>query len=79
MRYRIKPPDLPFHCYSCGAAFSIRHALDCKKSGLVMACHNELRDGVANLAGKAFTPTYVHNDPKIFTARAMGGGGAKEK
>ena len=44
-----------------------------------MACHNELRDGVANLAGKAFTPTYVHNDPKIFTARAMGGGGAKEK
>ena len=31
-----------------------------------MARHNELRDRVADLAGKAFTPTHVHNDPLIF-------------
>ena len=33
--------------------------------------HNELRDGVADLAGKAFTPSHVRNDPLIFTGRAV--------
>ena len=39
-----------------------------------MACHNELRDGVNKLAGKAFTPAHVRNDPKIFTGHAVRGG-----
>ena len=42
-----------------------------------MACHNELRDGVNKLAGKAFTPAHVRNDPKIFTGHAVRGGNAK--
>ena len=29
--------------------------------------YNELHDGVADLAGKAFTPSHVRNDPLIFT------------
>ena len=32
----------------------------------VTARHNELQDGVADLAGKAFTPFHVRNDPLIF-------------
>ena len=32
-----------------------------------MARHNELRDGVEDLAGKAFTPSHVCDDPLIFT------------
>ena len=32
-----------------------------------MARRNELRDGVADLADKAFTPAHVHQDPLIFT------------
>ena len=39
--------------------------------GLVTARHNELRDGVADLAGKAFTPSHVHNDPLIYSGRAV--------
>ena len=31
-----------------------------------MARHNELRDGVVDLAGKAFTPSHVCNDPLIY-------------
>ena len=31
-----------------------------------MACHNELRDGVIDLTGKAFTPSHVHKDTLIF-------------
>ena len=35
-----------------------------------MACHNDLRDGVADLAGKAFTPTHVGYYPLIFAGCA---------
>ena len=38
-----------------------------------MAHHNKLRDGVAYLASKAFIPTNVHDDPKIYTGRAVRG------
>ena len=65
LRYGLEPPDLPSHCDGCDAKFSISHAFDCKKGGLVTACHNELRDGVADLAGKAFTPAHVRDDPRI--------------
>ena len=63
LRYGLEPPDLPKHCDGCNAKFSICHALDCKMGGLVTARHNELRDGVADLASRAFTPSQVRNDP----------------
>ena len=36
-----------------------------------MARHNELRDGVADLSGKAFTPSHVHDEPLIFAGCAV--------
>ena len=33
---------------------------------LATARHNELRDGVADLAGEVFTQTQVHDNPLIF-------------
>ena len=63
--YGLDPPDLPTHCDGCQAKFSISHALDCKKGGLVTTRHNELRDGVADLAGKAFTPSNVRDIPSF--------------
>ena len=71
LRYGLEPPDLPLQCDGCDAKFTIRHALDCKKGGLVTARHNELRDGVADLAGKAFTPAHVRDDPLIYSGCAM--------
>ena len=71
LRYGLDPPDLPTHCDGCKARFTISHALDCKKGGLVTARHNELRDRVADLAGKAFTPARVRDDPLIYSGRAM--------
>ena len=32
---------------------------------------NELRDRVTDLAGKAFTPLHVRNDPLIFSCHAV--------
>ena len=46
-------------------------ALFTVKGGLVTARHNELRAGVADLAGQAFTPAHVRDDPLIYSGRAM--------
>ena len=71
LKYGLEPPDLPTHCDGCEARFTISHALDCKKGGLVTARHNELHDGVADLAKKDFTPSHVHDNPLIYSGRAM--------
>ena len=71
LRYGLEPPDLPTYCDRCQAKFSVSHALDCKKGGLVTEGHNELRDGVADLAGKALTPSHVRNNPLIYSGRAV--------
>ena len=63
--YGLKPLDLPTHCDGCQAKFSVSHILDCIKGGLVMARHNELRDRGSDLAGKAFTPSLVRDNPLI--------------
>ena len=69
LRYGLEPPDLPKYYDGCEAQFSISHDLDCKKGGLVTAHHNELHDGVADLAGKAFTSSHVRDDPLIYSGR----------
>ena len=71
MRYGLETLDLPTHCDGCQSKFSISHALECKKGGLVTERHNELRDRVSDLAGKAFTPSHVRDDPLIYSGRAV--------
>ena len=66
LRYGLDPPYLSHYCDGCYAKFTIYHALNCKRDVLVMARHNKLRDGVTDMAGKAFTPSHVRNDPLIF-------------
>ena len=65
LQYGLDPPDFPTHCDGCHAKFSISHTLDYKKGRLVMVRHNVLRDGVANLAGKAFTASNLPHYPHI--------------
>ena len=79
LSYGINPPDFPYHCDECGAAFKICHALDCNKGCLITALHNKLRDGVANLVAKAFTPAHMCDEPKIFTGHAVQGNKSKDK
>ena len=71
LRYDLEPLDPLTHCYGCQAKLSISHNLDYKKGGLVKARHNKLRDRVENLAGKAFTPSHVRDDPLIYSGRAV--------
>ena len=66
LRYGLDPPDLTKYCDGCEGRFSISHGLDCKKGSLVTVHHNEVRDGLSDLASKAFTPSHVHGKPLIY-------------
>eukprot|EP00978_Attheya_sp_CCMP212_P039958 scaffold213016_cov49-Attheya_sp.AAC.1 len=61
--------NLPTHCDGCNAKCNIDHALNCKKGGLVIARHNEVKDelGFLVLTTLATTlPNAVCNEPFIF-------------
>ena len=40
LQYGLDPPDLPDYCDGCNAKFTIFHALNCNRGGLVTARHN---------------------------------------
>jgi hypothetical protein len=65
MRYAETPHNFPDKCDGCDAHFSLQHALGCKKGGLVIFRHNEIRDELVNLASRAFTPSAVRDEPLI--------------
>ena len=71
LKYGLEPPDLPKYCDDCNSKFTICHALDYKRGSLVTARHNELREGVADLAGKAFTSSHVRDNPFTFSGCAV--------
>ena len=48
LRYDWPIPDSPLVCV-CGCYFSVDHAMICQYGGLVIQCHNEIRDLEAGL------------------------------
>jgi hypothetical protein len=48
LRYAQNPGDLLTHCDGCDQKFTVCHALECKKGGLVISRHNEIRDELAS-------------------------------
>jgi hypothetical protein len=69
IRYGELPSNFPQKCDGCDEPFSLQHALGCKKGGLIIFRHNEVRDELAHLATKAFTPSAVRNEPLICSGR----------
>jgi hypothetical protein len=66
--YARCPPDLPIQCDGCQQKFNVCHALECKRGGLVISRHNEIRNELSDLASKAFFPSAVRDDPIIHTS-----------
>ena len=73
LRYVMPLQNLPTHCDGCNAKCNIDHALNCKKGGLVLARHNEVKDELGFLANLATLPTAVCDKPFIFHGRAANG------
>ena len=71
MRYSITPPDLPQNCDGCGARFSLQHALGCKKGGLVILRHNDVKSELMELGQKALTNSAIRDEPLITPGRMI--------
>jgi hypothetical protein len=69
LRYARQPGDLPSRCDGCNQKFSVAHAMQCKTGGLVIVRHDEIRDELCDIAMKAFTPSAVRDEPKIYPSR----------
>jgi hypothetical protein len=65
IRYSRQPSDLQKHCDGCGKAFDVNHALTCKRGGLIIVRHDEIRDELCDIASKALIPSKVRDEPKI--------------
>ena len=65
------PRTCPRTVMAASPSFRSVTPLNCKKGGLVTARHNNLRDGVSDLAGKSFTPSHMRDNPLIYAGRAV--------
>ena len=54
LRYCRPSLTLPAKCDGCSAPFSLEHVLYCKKEGLVIQQHNEIRDALGDIAAMAY-------------------------
>ena len=54
LRYHRPLSTMPSSCDGCDSAFSLSHALDCHRGGLVIQHHNEVRDALGDLAALAY-------------------------
>ncbi len=73
VRYRRPLLNAPSHCDGCSAPFSLTHALDCKKGGLVILRHNEIRDALGDLAGLVWRD--INREPLVLEANDADGTG----
>ena len=65
-RYGLALLDLPKCCDGCGAKFTIKHALACKKGDIVVSRHNKVK---AETGGDSLGSNRVRNESKIITCR----------
>ncbi len=70
MRYDRPLVRLPPTCDGCGEVSSVQHALDCRKGGLVIRRHNEIRDSLGDLCNMAFGNAV--REPVISEADGLG-------
>ena len=65
LRYGLRPVGLCDRCDGCNAPFTIDHAINCKKGGLVNQRHDDARDEAGELAAMALTKSRVSYEPRI--------------
>ena len=76
LRYGRIPPKMKSVCDGCGEDFTVSHALDCKKGGLVAHRHNDFRDLNINLLHKSGL-TQITEEPVLKESSADGDDGLR--
>jgi hypothetical protein len=69
MCYVRDPVGLKLQCDGCGVKFNTRHAFSCRKGGLIIVRHNDIRDELCDMACRAFQPSGIRNEPKVHQSR----------
>jgi hypothetical protein len=77
LRYHWPISDTPSTCV-CGTAFTVDHAMICKRGGFVIQRHNELRDLEAELLDLVCTDVQVEPCLLPVTGEILNGGANKE-
>ena len=63
IRYKKPLLHIPPNCDGCGSVFDLAHALSCRKGGLVIQRHNEIRDAFGDLSALAWS--MVRREPIV--------------
>ena len=71
LRYGFTPEFLPKTCDGCNKAFTITHALNCRKGGLVSLRHSEIANEWAHLCAIALGSDSIINEPSIFLGKSQ--------
>ncbi len=70
LRYGFTPDFLPKTCDGCNKAFTVTHALNCRKGGLVNLRHTEIANEWAHLCAIALGTESIINEPSIFLGKS---------
>lgn len=65
IRYALEPANVPSHCDGCGHKADLDHLLNCKKGGLVIQRHDEIKHTIADLSRIAYGDRNVRDEPFI--------------
>ena len=49
---------------------SLAHGIECKKRGLAIQCHDEIKFALQDLAARALILSVVRDDPQIYPGRS---------
>ncbi|KAL7463315.1 hypothetical protein ACHAXS_003701 [Conticribra weissflogii] len=71
LRYGLTPEFLPKTCDGCNKTFTITHALNCRKGGLVSLRHSEIANEWAHLCAIALGSDSIINEPSIFLGKSQ--------
>ena len=73
IRVGLPPNNLSPICSGCGTQFTVDHAMQCKKGGLVTLRHNDQRSTLHLLCAQAHKPSEVFDEPLIHPGRDSAG------
>ena len=68
-RYNVSTVNIQSHCDGCVTAFGVTHKFSCSTGGLIIACHNKIRDKLFYLSQRAFTSASVCVKPLMHQGR----------